>query len=85
MNPETGELVSVRYSTLLARNAMPEPYAEMRIEQIQETLMRITLRYEVVDPENPDMLLIGSGSDYVGYRQSGSNYEEECRYANKDC
>lgn len=85
VNPETGELVGIRYSTLLARNAMPDPYAEMRIEQIQESLARITLHYEVADPENPDVLIIGSGSDYVGYRQADSNYEEECRFANKDC
>ncbi len=85
VNPETGELVSIRYSTLLARNAMPDPYAEMRIEQVQESLVRLTLHYEVADPENPDILIIGSGSDYVGYRQADSNYEEECRFSNKDC
>ena len=62
---------------------MPDPHAELQIEEIQPNLLRLRLYYEVVDPDNPDEMLIHS--DWISYRHADSNYEEECRFFNKNC
>jgi hypothetical protein len=63
---------------------MPDPYAELRIEEFQPNLLKLTLYYEVVDPENPDQFRVNSDS-WVSYRHADSNYEEECQFFNKNC
>ena len=64
------------------KEAMPDPYAELRVTQAQENLLRLALYYEVSDPENPSELLTVS-DDWVKFKNEFSNYAEECRYANK--
>lgn len=73
-----------RFSTLLANNAMPNPQAKLVIQPLQETLMQLTIQYEVFDPIT-GAELIGANSDHTSYRHKDANYEEECRFANKDC
>jgi quinol-cytochrome oxidoreductase complex cytochrome b subunit len=81
---DAGEVTGYRYSTGVVISAMPDPYAELRIERLQEDLVKMTLRYEVVDP-NTGEVLVGPGSDHYSYRHAESNYEEECLYLNKGC
>ncbi len=83
-DPDTGEITGRRYSTSLASSAMPDPYAELQISRLQEDLAVLTLHYEVVDPFT-GQVLIGSGSDYSGYRHAEAYYEEECAFINKGC
>jgi hypothetical protein len=77
---ESGEK---QYSNYFTDNAMPDPHTELRIEDAQNNLRRMTLFYEVVNPDNPDELLI-DGS-WISYRHADSLYEEECRFFNKNC
>jgi quinol-cytochrome oxidoreductase complex cytochrome b subunit len=64
------------------KEAMPDPYAELRVQEAQEGLLELNLYYEVTDPDNPgDYLLISD--DWIKYKHIDSNYEEECSYANK--
>jgi hypothetical protein len=77
---ESGEK---QYDNYFSTNVMPDPYTELRIEEEQSGLRRMTLFYEVANPDNPDELTIDS--NWVSYRHADSNYEEECRYANKSC
>jgi quinol-cytochrome oxidoreductase complex cytochrome b subunit len=78
---ENGE---VRYANHFTDNAMPNPYAELRITQEQDNMVKLTLYYEVVNPQNPDEFLIRS-DEAVGYRHEDSLYEEECQFLNKNC
>ena len=80
---ETLENGDKRYANFFADSVMPDPYAELQIRQIQQDLLELTLYYEVVDPDNPDEFLVNSR--WVAYRHANSNYEEECRFANKNC
>jgi hypothetical protein len=72
-----------QYSNYFSDTAMPDPYTELRVEDVQPNLRRMVLHYEVANPDNPDELMIDS--EWVIYRHAGSLYEEECRYANKNC
>ncbi|MBX3055357.1 MAG: cytochrome bc complex cytochrome b subunit [Anaerolineae bacterium] len=78
---ENGE---VRYANHFTDNAMPNPYAELRITQEQDNMVKLTLYYEVVNPQKPDEFLILS-DEAVGYRHEDSLYEEECQFLNKNC
>ncbi len=71
----------VRYGNYFTDIAMPDPYAELIIEEAQPNLLSLQLHYEVVDPEDPNTLLIES--EWERFRHADSNYEEECRFANK--
>ncbi|NCF66631.1 MAG: hypothetical protein GWP61_11695 [Chloroflexi bacterium] len=64
------------------KEAMPDPYAEMRVQEVQEGLLELRLYYEVVDPQNPGEYLILS-DEWVKFKHRDSNYEEECSFANK--
>jgi quinol-cytochrome oxidoreductase complex cytochrome b subunit len=77
---ETGE---ERWGNYFTSNAMPDPTASLRIEELQPNLMQLTLFFQAANPNNPDELLIDSAP--VSYRHHDSNYEEECRFVNKDC
>ena len=64
------------------KEAMPDPYAEMRVREAQDGLLELNLYYEVADPENPGEYLMIS-DDWIKYKHIDSNYDEECSYANK--
>lgn len=70
-----------RYGNYFTDDAMPDPYAELIIEQAQPNLLSLQLHYEVVNPDDPNTLLIES--EWERFRHADSNYEEECRFANK--
>jgi hypothetical protein len=72
-----------RWGNYFTTNAMPDPTASLRIRQLQPNLKELMLMFESVNPSNPDELLIDSAP--VSYRHSDSNYEEECRFVNKNC
>jgi quinol-cytochrome oxidoreductase complex cytochrome b subunit len=73
-----------RYGNFFKDSVMPDPYAELRVEEFQPNLRKLTLYYEVVDPDNPSEFLVNT-ADWVSYRHADSNYEEECRFINKNC
>ncbi len=64
------------------KEAMPDPYTELRIQEAQDDLLELNLYYEVPDPENPGEYLFIS-DDWIKYKHRDSNYAEECSYANK--
>jgi hypothetical protein len=72
-----------RWGNYFTSNAMPDPSASLRIRELQPELLELTLLFEAVNPNNPDKLLIDSAP--VSYRHHDSNYEEECRFVNKNC
>jgi hypothetical protein len=55
------------------KSAMPDPVAVLIIGDEQPNLKRLTLHFEVPDPENPDEMLVDY--DRVGYRHADSSYE----------
>jgi hypothetical protein len=67
----TGE---IQYANHFTAHAMPDPHAEMRIEQFQHNVRRISLYFHLVDPQNPDRVLIDFSTSK--YRHADSNYEE---------
>jgi len=73
------------YGNTFGDNAMPDPFATLRITQEQANMVRLTLHFEVRDPNNPDEFLINSGDSIYAFRHKDSFYEEECRFLNKDC
>lgn len=60
------------YRNYFTELALVEPVASLVIEQMQEDMVKLTLIVEGTDP-------------WVKYRHADSNYEEECRFVNKDC
>jgi hypothetical protein len=64
------------------KEAMPDPYSELRVEEVQEGLLELNLYYEVANPDNLSEILNVS-DDWVKHKHIDSNYAEECRYANK--
>ena len=62
---------------------MPDPYAELKIEQVQEDMVKLTLFFQVTDPADPSKFLIDN--KIVDWRHADSFYEEECRFFNKNC
>ncbi len=64
------------------KEAMPDPYAELRVKAAQDGLLELVLYYEVANPEIPGEYLIIS-DDWIKYKHRDSNYEEECSFANK--
>jgi quinol-cytochrome oxidoreductase complex cytochrome b subunit len=79
-NEETGE--SIYQVGINNKEAMPDPYSELRIQQVQEGLLSLTLFYEVRNPNNPDEIIYIS-DDWVKFVHRDANYAEECRFANK--
>ncbi len=65
-----------RYANSFTDEAMPDPNAWLEIEQYQDNMVRLSLHFQVIDPENPDGPLL---TDYtrVAYRHALSNYEED--------
>ncbi|MFN2107649.1 MAG: cytochrome b [Candidatus Promineifilaceae bacterium] len=80
---ETNESGENRYVVgINNKEAMPDPYSELRVEQIQDGLLKLTLYYEVANPDNLNEIL-NTSDDWVKYKHIDSNYAEECRFANK--
>ncbi|MCP5101468.1 MAG: hypothetical protein GY943_38470 [Chloroflexi bacterium] len=71
-----------RWRNNFTTNAMPDPYAELRIEQVQESMVQLSLFFQVFDPDTGDELINTITTDW---RHEDSFYEEECRFVNKDC
>jgi ubiquinol-cytochrome c reductase cytochrome b subunit len=72
-----------RYGNFFKPAVMVDPYAELRVTEIQPGLAELKLYFRVEDPENPGQLLVDE--TWIKYRHSASGYEEECRYINKPC
>ncbi len=64
------------------KEAMPDPYSELRVKVAQDGLLELVLYYEVANPEVPGEYLIIS-EDWIKYKHRDSNYAEECSFANK--
>ncbi len=77
---ENGEKV---YDAGFQDDVMPNPYVELEIEEIQPNLLRMTLHFEVKDPDNPDEYRVQT--EWTSFRHADSNYEDECQYVNKSC
>ena len=74
-----------RYGNDFGDNAMPDPFATLRITQEQANLVRLTLNFEVPDPNNPGEFLVKPDNSIFAFRHEASFYEEECRFLNKNC
>ena len=72
-----------RYANYFTDDAMPDPQAQLVIENNQEDLLSLTLKYNVPEPDNPDALRVDS--EWELFRHYDSNYEEECQFLNKSC
>ncbi|MCP4417724.1 MAG: cytochrome bc complex cytochrome b subunit, partial [Chloroflexi bacterium] len=79
------ELEGGRFGNAFGDNAMPDPYAELIITQEQANMVRLTINFEVEDPNNPGEFLVEPDDSIFSFRHEDSFYEEECRFLNKDC
>lgn len=79
-NLESGDQ---RYYAPFRNDLMPDPYIELEITEVQPGLKRLTLHFEVLQPTNPNEYRIQT--EWTTYRHADANYEEECRYFNKNC
>lgn len=64
-----------RYTNRAKNPALPDPITWLTIEEVQPDLKTITIHFEAA----------GVDLDWSAYRHAGSNYEEECRFFNKNC
>ncbi|VAW39464.1 hypothetical protein MNBD_CHLOROFLEXI01-2241 [hydrothermal vent metagenome] len=74
-----------RFGNGFGDNAMPDPFATLRITQEQDNMVRLTLNFEVADPNNLGEFLVKPDGSIFAFRHEDSFYEEECRFLNKDC
>ncbi len=65
-------------------NAMPDPVASLKIEEIQPGLKKLTLIFRVENPGIPGEYRIDN-ADWVTFIHKDANYVDECRYPNKNC
>ncbi|MBE2197565.1 MAG: cytochrome bc complex cytochrome b subunit [Anaerolinea sp.] len=72
-----------QYNLAFKKDVMPDPYIVLEIKEVQPGLMRLTLNYEVLEPDNPNEFR--AKTYWTSYLHADSNYKEECRYANKKC
>lgn len=70
------------WSNKFTTNALPDPYTEFRIEEVQENMVKFTLFFESIHPDTGEIFISNSTHDY---RHADSFYEEECRFFNKNC
>ena len=82
---ENNSGATTTYGNSFTNSAMPDPYAELRVTQRQDNMRKMVLYFRVEDPKNPGEFLIDSGETIYDYRHELSDYEAECRFANKDC
>jgi hypothetical protein len=64
-----------QYSNGFTSEAMPDPTAFLQIEEEQHNLKKLIMHFNVIDPDDPDNVLV----DYpwVAFRHADSGYEEE--------
>ncbi|MDT8306609.1 MAG: cytochrome b N-terminal domain-containing protein [Anaerolineae bacterium] len=67
----------VRYGNSFTNDAMPNPQAQLIIDDYQENMRRLVLVFSAPDPRNPESSLYSYTR--TGYRHELSNYEEERR------
>jgi ubiquinol-cytochrome c reductase cytochrome b subunit len=67
----------VRYGNSFTDDAMPNPQAQLVIDDYQHNVRRLTLIFSAPNPDNPQNLLYSYTR--TGYRHEMSNYEEERR------
>lgn len=63
------------YGNSFTDEAMPDPTAELIVEQEQHNMKKLTLHILVEDPEDPNSILVDF--DRVAYRHADSGYEED--------
>jgi len=78
-DPCAGEPGNYRNSS--RKLAMSDPAASLVVEEIQPGLKRLTLHFETVDAKTGKQAV----NETTSYRHADSNYEEECRFLNKNC
>ncbi|MEZ4515637.1 MAG: cytochrome b N-terminal domain-containing protein [Chloroflexota bacterium] len=71
------------YGNGFTNDAMPDPFAQLVIENNQQELLSMRLVFEVEEPNNPGEFRVQS--EWELFRHFYSNYEEECRFLNKSC
>ncbi|HET6442990.1 MAG TPA: cytochrome b N-terminal domain-containing protein [candidate division Zixibacteria bacterium] len=64
-----------KYSNTFANEAMPDPTAFLTIEEEQHNLKRLIMHFSVIDPDDPDNVLVDE--ERVAFRHADSGYEEE--------
>lgn len=74
-----------RFGNAFGDNAMADPFASLTITQAQSDMVKLTLNFEVPDPNNPGEFLVEPDGSIFAFRHESSFYEEECRFLNKDC
>jgi ubiquinol-cytochrome c reductase cytochrome b subunit len=65
----------VRYDNSRKTDVMPDPVASLKIEQVQENLLALTVEIQVPDPQNPGSLR--ADFHYTKHRHADAAYEEE--------
>lgn len=71
------------YGNFFTEDAMVDPYTELRVEDAQPGLRKMTLYYLVADPNDPSKNVIDN--TWETFIHEDSAYSEECTYANKSC
>jgi hypothetical protein len=71
----TQEGEHTRYSNSFASEAMPDPEAYLVVEQEQQNMKKLSLRFTVLDPNDSSNVLVDA--ERVAYRHADSGYEEE--------
>ena len=64
-----------KYSNTFANEAMPDPTAFLTVEEAQHNLKRVIMHFSVIDPDDPDNILVDE--ERVAFRHADSGYEEE--------
>ena len=71
-----------RWGNYFTTSAMPDPTASLKIEEYQPNMLKLTLNFQALHPDTGEVII---DSAPIAYRHHDSNYEEECRFVNKDC
>jgi hypothetical protein len=66
----------IRYENSFTKDAMPDATAVLIVEPEQHNMKKVTIHYEVVDPDDPGNMLVDSFDDRVAFRHADSGYEE---------
>jgi len=64
-----------RYSNNFASEAMPDPEAYLQILEEQHDMKKLIMLFKVLDPDDPDNVLVDE--ERIAYRHADSGYEEE--------
>jgi ubiquinol-cytochrome c reductase cytochrome b subunit len=64
-----------KYSNNFASEAMPDPEAYLQILEEQHDMKKLIMLFKVLDPDDPDNVLVDE--ERIAYRHADSGYEEE--------